>query len=138
MRYISLCGWELVSFVSFLLRLNSISPLWTKKGFYKSLLIFDLVNNLSFIVFHYWLFFLCPSDMEFKQTFICEVLKGLFTNFFATFMSAKFFPCVKVKVRMLNQQWFEQTQTTHTILFRSLFFLMIPVICLLVCLKIIT
>ena len=39
---------------------------------------------------------------------------------------------------MLNQQWFEQTQTTYTILFRSLFLLMIPVISLLVCLKIIT
>ena len=39
---------------------------------------------------------------------------------------------------MLNQQWFEQTQTTYTILFRSLFLLMIPVIGLLVCLKIIT
>ena len=39
---------------------------------------------------------------------------------------------------MLNQQWFEQTQTTYTILFRPLFLLMIPVISLLVCLKIIT
>ena len=57
MRYISLRGWELVSFVSFLLRLNSISPLRRKKSFYKSLLILDLVNNLPFINFHYWLFF---------------------------------------------------------------------------------
>ena len=80
---------------------------------------------------------MCPSDMQFKQTFICEVLRELFTNFFATFLFAKFFTYVKVRVRMLNQ-WFEQTQTTYTILFRSLFFLMIPVICLLVCLKIIT
>ena len=46
---------------------------------------------------------MCPSDMQFKQTFICEVLRGLFTNFFATFLFAKFFTYVKVKVRMLNQ-----------------------------------
>ena len=82
--------------------LNNIFPLQTKKGFYKSLLIFDLVNNLSFIIFHH--FFLCPSDIEFKQTFICEVLRVLFTNFFATFLFAKFFTYVKVRDRMLNQQ----------------------------------
>ena len=70
--------------------LNNISPLQTKKGFYKSLLIFDLVSNLSFIIFHHF--------------FLCEVLRVLFTNFFATFLFAKFFTYVKVRDRMLNQQ----------------------------------
>ena len=73
---------------------------------------------------------MCPSDMQFKQTFICEVLRGLFTNLSATFLFAKFFTYVKVRVRMLNQQCSEQTQTTYTILFR--------LCCLLVCLNIIT
>ena len=47
---------------------------------------------------------MCPLDMQFKQTFICEVLRGLFTNLSATFLFAEFFTYVKVRVRMLNQQ----------------------------------
>ena len=38
-----------------------------------------------------------PSDMQFKQAFICEALIGLFTNFFATFLFEKFFAYVKVR-----------------------------------------